>query len=86
MGPADPPIGMKINHGGSGRLVNAGDGRLWPQRHPRAAPAIFEVDAESTVIATLYALAVKGLVEPQLVEKAIKDLVVNPDKIQPQLV
>ena len=33
----------------------------------------FEVDAESTVIATLYALAEKGLVERQLVEKAIKD-------------
>ena len=46
----------------------------------------FEVDAESTVIATLYALAAKGLVEPQLVEKAIKDLDVNPEKIQPQLV
>jgi pyruvate dehydrogenase E1 component len=46
----------------------------------------FEVDAESTVIATLYALAAKGLVEPQLVEKAIKDLGVTPDKIQPQLV
>ena len=46
----------------------------------------FEVDAESTVIATLYALAAKGLVEPQLVEKAINDLGVNPDKIQPQIV
>jgi len=46
----------------------------------------FEVDAESTVIATLYALAAKGLVEPQLVEKAIKDLGVDPDKIQPQIV
>ena len=46
----------------------------------------FEVDAESTVIATLYALAAKGLVEPQLVEKAIKDLGVNPEKIQPQIV
>jgi hypothetical protein len=28
----------------------------------------------------------KGLVEPQLVEKAIKDLGVNPEKIQPQIV
>jgi pyruvate dehydrogenase E1 component len=46
----------------------------------------FEVDAESTVIATLHALSVRGLVEPQLVEKAIKDLGVNPDKIQPQIV
>jgi pyruvate dehydrogenase E1 component len=46
----------------------------------------FEVDAESTVIATLYALAQKKLVEPQLVEKAIKDLKVDPEKLQPQLV
>jgi pyruvate dehydrogenase E1 component len=46
----------------------------------------FEVDAESTVIATLYALAEKGLVERQLVEKAIKDLGVNPEKVQPQIV
>ena len=46
----------------------------------------FEVDAESTVIATLYALAAKKLVQPQLVEKAIRDLGVNPDKIQPQIV
>jgi hypothetical protein len=28
----------------------------------------------------------KGLVEPQLVEKAIKELGVNPEKIQPQIV
>ncbi len=46
----------------------------------------FEIDAESTVIATLYALAEKGQVERQLVEKAIKDLGVDPEKIQPQLV
>jgi len=46
----------------------------------------FEVDAESTVIATLYALAEKGLVERQLVENAIKELGVDPEKIQPQIV
>jgi len=46
----------------------------------------FEVDAESTVIATLYALAEKGLVKPHLVEKAIKDLGVDPEKLQPQIV
>ena len=46
----------------------------------------FEVDAESIVIATLYALAEKGLVERQLVEKAIKELGVNSEKVQPQIV
>jgi pyruvate dehydrogenase E1 component len=46
----------------------------------------FEIDAESTVIGTLHALAEKGQVERQIVEQAIKDLGVNPEKIQPQLV
>ena len=34
----------------------------------------FEVDAESTVIATLYALAKKGEIEKSVVEDAIKDI------------
>jgi pyruvate dehydrogenase E1 component len=46
----------------------------------------FEIDAESTVIGVLYALAEKGQIEKQTVEKAIKDLGVNPEKIQPQIV
>ena len=40
----------------------------------------FEVDAEMTVIATLYALAEKGAMEKKIVEKAIKDLNVDPGK------
>jgi pyruvate dehydrogenase E1 component len=44
------------------------------------------VDAESTVIATLYALAEKGRVDRQLVAKAIKDLGVNPEKVFPHIV
>jgi pyruvate dehydrogenase E1 component len=46
----------------------------------------FEVDAESTVIGTLYALAEKGLIGREIVAQAIKDLGVDPQKIQPQLV
>ena len=46
----------------------------------------FGVDAESTVIGTLYALSGKGLIEPAVVAQAIKDLGVDPDKVQPQLV
>jgi pyruvate dehydrogenase E1 component len=45
----------------------------------------FEIDAESTVIATLYALAQKGKIERSVVAQAIKDLDVNPEKIFPQL-
>ena len=46
----------------------------------------FEVDAELTVIATLYALAENGRIEKQIVEQAIKDLDVNPEKVFPQIV
>ncbi|HUA64219.1 MAG TPA: pyruvate dehydrogenase (acetyl-transferring), homodimeric type [Alphaproteobacteria bacterium] len=46
----------------------------------------FEVDAESTVIGTLYALAEKGQISREVVAQAIKDLGVDPEKIQPQLV
>jgi pyruvate dehydrogenase E1 component len=46
----------------------------------------FSVDVESTVIGTLYALAEKNLIGREVVAQAIKDLGVNPEKIQPQLV
>ena len=46
----------------------------------------FQVDAESTVIATLFALAEKGRLDRAVVAKAITDLGVDPEKIQPQLV
>ena len=46
----------------------------------------FEVDAESTVIGTLYALSEKGLIDREVVAKAIKGLGVDPEKIQPELV
>jgi pyruvate dehydrogenase E1 component len=46
----------------------------------------FQVDAESTVIGTLYALAQRGEIEREVVAKAIKDLGVDPEKVQPQIV
>jgi len=46
----------------------------------------FQVDAESTVIGTLYALAQKGEIEREVVAKAIKDLGFDPEKNHPQLV
>ena len=46
----------------------------------------FAVDVESTVIGTLYALAQKGLVDRSLVAQAIKDLGVNPEMIQPEII
>jgi len=43
----------------------------------------FEVDAESIVIATLYRLHRRGELDAETVAKAIKDLGVNPDKVDP---
>ena len=45
----------------------------------------FEVDAASTVIGTLYALAERGTIPRSTVAKAIKDLGVDPEKKFPQL-
>ncbi len=46
----------------------------------------FEVDAECTVLATLYALAQKGQVDLRVVQKAMKELGVDPEKAHPQIV
>ena len=43
----------------------------------------FEVDAEMTVIAALYALSEKRQIEKSAVAKAIKDLGVDPEKVFP---
>ncbi len=44
----------------------------------------FEIDAESVVIATLYALARKGAVGNAVVARAIKDLGIDPAKKYPE--
>ena len=46
----------------------------------------FGVDVESTVIGTLYALAEKKLIDRKIVAQAIKDLGVDPEMVQPQIV
>jgi pyruvate dehydrogenase E1 component len=46
----------------------------------------FGVDVESTVIGTLYALAEKNLIERKIVAQAIKDLGVDSEMVQPQIV
>jgi pyruvate dehydrogenase E1 component len=45
----------------------------------------FEVDAELTVVATLYALAEKGELDRRVVEKAIRELDVDPEKAYPHI-
>jgi pyruvate dehydrogenase E1 component len=46
----------------------------------------FEVDAEMTAIATLFALAQKGVAPSQTVAQAIKDLDVDPEKAFPVVI
>jgi pyruvate dehydrogenase E1 component len=68
--------------GGLSTLGTDGFGRS-DTRH--ALRRFFEVDAECTVIATLYALAQRGLIDRQAVALAIKDLGVDPEKLYPQI-
>ena len=69
--------------GGLMTLGTDGFGRSDTRRNLRR---FFEVDAELTVIATLYALSEKGALEKKVVEKAIKDLNVAPEKAHALLV
>jgi pyruvate dehydrogenase complex dehydrogenase (E1) component len=43
------------------------------------------VDTESTVVATLSTLALRGAVASQIVQKAMRDLDVDPEKAFPQV-
>lgn len=45
----------------------------------------FEVDARFIVLAALSSLAQDKKVRPQVVEKAIKDLDINPNKVNPRI-
>ena len=65
--------------GGLSTLGTDGFGRSDTRENLRR---FFEVDAESTVIGTLYALARKGEIEMKTVAQAIKDLKVDPEKLQ----
>ncbi|MEO8168891.1 MAG: pyruvate dehydrogenase (acetyl-transferring), homodimeric type, partial [bacterium] len=64
-------------------LGTDGFGRSDTRKHLRR---FFEVDAESIVIATLYQLAQKGEITKKTVERAIKDLGVDPEKAFPIIV
>jgi pyruvate dehydrogenase E1 component len=69
--------------GGLTTLGTDGFGRSDTRPHLRR---FFEVDAECTVVATLHALAQRGVVPRQLVAQAIRDLQVDPEKAFPKIV
>jgi pyruvate dehydrogenase E1 component len=66
--------------GGLSTLGTDGFGRSDTRENLRR---FFEIDAESTVIATLYSLAKKGEIEMKAVAQAIEDLKVDPEKAYP---
>jgi pyruvate dehydrogenase E1 component len=68
--------------GGLMTLGTDGFGRSESRQNLRR---FFEVDAELTVVATLYALHRKGAVTKDAVAKAIRDLKVDPEKTHPIL-
>jgi pyruvate dehydrogenase E1 component len=69
--------------GGLTTLGTDGFGRSESRENLRR---FFEIDAESTVVATLHALAQKGEIKAEVVARAIKDLGMSPDKSHPFLV
>jgi pyruvate dehydrogenase E1 component len=66
--------------GGLATLGTDGFGRSDTRENLRR---FFEIDAESTVIATLYSLAKKGEIGMNVVAQAITDLKVDPEKAYP---
>lgn len=52
----------------------------------RALRRFFEVDAQAITVATLSALARQKKLEPQIVDKAIKETGIDPDKPEPVMV
>jgi len=69
--------------GGLTALGTDGFGRSDTRQNLRR---FFEVDTESTVLATLYALSQKGKFPKTAVQKAINDLKVDPEKSYPHFV
>ena len=46
----------------------------------------FEIDAEFITVATLYSLYERNQLDSQIVEQAIKELDINPDKVYPEFI
>jgi pyruvate dehydrogenase E1 component len=65
------------------RLTSLGTDGFGRSESRAALRDFFEVDAKSIVVGTLSALAADGVVKPAVVQEAIKDLGVNPDKPNP---
>jgi pyruvate dehydrogenase E1 component len=67
------------------RLVSLGTDGFGRSESRAALRNHFEVDARFVTIATLAALAREGQVDAKVVQKAIKDLGIDPEKVNPAI-
>ena len=66
-----------------GRLYSLGTDGFGRSESRHALRDFFEVDHRYVVLATLTALAEQGKIKPDVLQKAVKDLDINPDKLNP---
>jgi pyruvate dehydrogenase E1 component len=69
-----------------GRIIALGTDGYGRSDGRAALRNYFEVDGRFIALATLYALAAEGKIKPETVQKAVKDLDIDPEKINPMLV
>jgi pyruvate dehydrogenase E1 component len=67
------------------RLVSLGTDGFGRSENRAALRDFFEVDAKHIVLATLNALARDKQIQPDVLQKALKDLGINPDKPNPAI-
>jgi pyruvate dehydrogenase E1 component len=68
-----------------GRLVALGTDGYGRSEGRKSLRDFFEVDAKHIVLATLNALAKDKQIKPEIVQQAIQDLGINPDKPNPAI-
>jgi len=68
-----------------GQLVSLGTDGFGRSENRVALRDFFEVDAKHIVLATLGALAREKKIEPAILKKAIRDLGINPEKMNPAI-
>lgn len=69
-----------------GRMIPLGTDGYGRSDGRAALRDYFEVDERFIALAALYALAAEGRIKPETPQKAVKDLDVNPEKVDPVLV
>jgi len=73
--------------GGSSPTVTSADGRTSKiaavRRGRSSLRDFFEVDARFITLATLHELFLEGKIERSVIDKAITDLGINPEKLNP---